>query len=228
MDILNIIKKYKDDKYKQFQEKICKTKYEIIGIKIPILRKISKDLIKNNNTDELLCYNYDKYFELIIIEGFIIANINVDYNKRLMLISNYLKKIDNWAICDTFCSALKFIKKDLEEFLNYLNKIKKVKKEYYQRFYIVILLQYYLNNKYINYNLEELLNIKSDKYYVKMAIAWNYSICLVKYYDITYNYLKNNKDKIDTFTLNKIVSKAKDSYRLTIIQKEELEKLKKS
>ena len=61
-----------------------------------------------------------------------------------------------------------------------------------------------------------------------MAIAWNYSICLVKYYNITYNFLENNKDKIDAFTLNKIVSKAKDSYRLAIIQKEKIEKLKKS
>ena len=124
LNILAIINKYKDEKYKLFQEKICDTKYDIIGVKIPILRKISKYLIKNYSIEELLNYQYETYFELIIIEGFIIANIDIDNNKRLELITNYLNKIDNWAICDTFCSELKFIKNNLQIFLNYLEIIK--------------------------------------------------------------------------------------------------------
>ena len=46
MNILNLLNPYIDQKYKTFQEKICQTKYEILGVKIPILRNIAKKLLK--------------------------------------------------------------------------------------------------------------------------------------------------------------------------------------
>ena len=114
MNILEILNKYKDDKYKKFQEKICFTNYEILGIKIPMLRKISYKLIKDYNNDILLNYDYSNYFELILTQGFIIANIDINIKERLELITKYLAKIDNWAICDTFCSELKLVKNNKE------------------------------------------------------------------------------------------------------------------
>ena len=71
-----------------------------------------------------------------------------------------------------------------------------------------------------------MLKIKSNKYYVNMAISWCLSICLIKYYDLTYKYLKNNKQKIDNFVFNKTISKARDSYRLSKTQKLKLNNLK--
>ena len=59
-----------------------------------------------------------------------------------------------------------------------------------------------------------------------MAIAWAISICLIKYYDKTINYLKNNS-KIDKWTYNKSLQKAIESYRITKDQKELLKNMKK-
>ena len=224
MELIKILNSYKDNNYKLFQEKICQTKYRILGIKIPILRKITKELIKNNNL-EVLDYK-DEYLEIVLIKGFIIANIDIDINKRIELINNYLDKIDNWLICDTFCSDLKIVKNNLDIFLKYLDKIKNTEQEYYLRFYIVILLNYYLNKEYINYVLESMLNIKSDKYYVNMAISWCLTTSLSKDYKLTYQFLKKNKNKFSKFVLDKTVSKAYDSYKLTKEQKLAIKELK--
>ena len=71
-----------------------------------------------------------------------------------------------------------------------------------------------------------MLNIKSDFYYTKMAISWCISICLIKYFDKTINYLKINKDKIDKWIYNKALQKGIESYRISQENKEILKKMK--
>ena len=34
----------KEDKYKEFSSKLTKTKYSILGIRVPVLRKIAKEI----------------------------------------------------------------------------------------------------------------------------------------------------------------------------------------
>lgn len=226
MDIKNILNKYIDLNYKEFHQKICKTKYEILGIKVPTLRSISKDLLKQYDYNSLLDNIDNSYYEYVMLKGFIIGNSKINYNEKIKLIDDFLKLVDNWAICDTFTSSLKFINKNKKEFLNEVNKYLDYKDEYHVRFGIVTLLDYYINDDYIDYVLNKLLNIKSDYYYVNMAISWCYSVSLVKYYNKTKEFLINNKNNIDVFILNKSISKACDSYRLTKEQKEKIKELK--
>lgn len=97
--------------------------------------------------------------------------------------------------------------------------------EYQVRFAIVMLLNYYINDQYIDQVLQILDNVKLDKYYVQMANAWAISICLIKYYNKTLDFL--NTTKIDDFTYNKGIQKAIESYRITNEQKEYLRTLKR-
>ena len=106
-----------------------------------------------------------------------------------------------------------------------INKYLKSNKEFEIRFGIVMLLDYYIEDKYLDRLFTIFDSIKSDKYYVQMAIAWAISICLIKYYDRTCVYLKNAK--IDNFTYNKSIQKGIESYRLSEMQKENLRKMKK-
>jgi len=101
----------------------------------------------------------------------------------------------------------------------------KSKQEYEVRFAIVMLLDYYINDQYIDQVLQILNNIKLDKYYVQMANAWTISICLIKYYNKTLEFLKTTK--IDDFTYNKGIQKAIESYRITKEQKDYLKTLKR-
>lgn len=100
-------------------------------------------------------------------------------------------------------------------------------KEFYLRFVIVMILDFYIEEKYLERDFEIFNNIKSDKYYVQMAIAWAISICLIKYYDETIKYLKSKDCELDNFTYNKSLQKARESFRISKEQKEELKNMKK-
>ena len=84
--------------------------------------------------------------------------------------------------------------------------------EFVVRFMLVMMLDYYLESKYINDIFDIIDNIKCDKYYVKMAIAWLLSVSIVKCEKETLEYL--NRCNLDKFTFNKVVSKCSDSYRV--------------
>lgn len=76
-----------------------------------------------------------------------------------------------------------------------------------------MILDYYIEEEYLEKDFEIFNNINSDYYYVKMAVAWAISICLVKYYNETISYLKNT-NKLDQWTYNKAIQKALESYRI--------------
>ena len=98
-------------------------------------------------------------------------------------------------------------------------------KEFEIRFAIVMILDYYIDEEYLKEDFKIFDNIKHEGYYVKMAVAWAISICLIKYYEDTVKYLK--KSKIDNWTYNKAIQKAIESYRISDSQKEILRKMKK-
>lgn len=226
MNISQHLNLYIDNNYKLFHQKICSTNYEILGIKIPILRKIAKELLKTYSFTDILKSLNNNYYEHIMLEGLIIANANICYEEKINLINEFISKIDNWATCDVFCSELKMIKKNKNSFLDYINPFFDSNEEYYQRFAIVILIDYYINDEYIELVLNKMINIKSDYYYVKMAISWCLSICLIKYYDMTIKFLNDNKNNIDKWTYNKALQKGIESYRMSASNKKTLQNMK--
>jgi len=226
MNILETINSNIDLKYKKFHERICFTKYEILGIKIPILRKIAKDLLQQHNYIDILNSLHNNIYEHIMLKGLVIANAKITYQEKIDLIESFMPLIDNWGICDIFCGELKFIKINQEIFFSWLMPFFKNPNEYYLRFAIVILLNYYIDDGYIDFVLEKTLTIKSDYYYVKMALAWCLSICLIKYFDKTIEFLNNNKMLFDKWTYNKALQKGIESLRISKENKKTLQNMK--
>ena len=92
-----------DEKYRDFHKNLCPGVENILGVRLPILRKISKNLSKDNYLDYL--NNKDlKYYEEIMIKGLTIGYIKVDNDTRFEYIKNFIPYIDNWAVCDSFCN----------------------------------------------------------------------------------------------------------------------------
>lgn len=217
-----------DEKYRQFQIKLCPGVNNIIGVRLPELRKYAKNISKVVNYAEIPT----KYYEEVMLKGMLIGlEKEINYEQ----IENFIPLINNWAVCDTFCSSLKKVKNDKERMWDFLQKYLKSKKEYEIRFAVVMILDYYIDPKYIDKVLKLLSKIKHEGYYAQMAVAWAYSVCFIKFYDKTKKFFEeelikkeNNKFtiKIDNFTYNKSIQKAIESYRLTKEQKDELRKLK--
>ena len=168
----------------------------------------------------------NEYYEEVMLQGMLIG-LQKDKNMQNILeeIEVFIPKIDNWAICDVFCAGLKITKKHLEEMWHFLQNYLRSDKEFEVRFGVVMILDYYITEEYLEKDFSIFDNVKSDKYYVQMAVAWAISICLIKFYDRTIEYLKQTK--IDKFTFNKALQKAIESYRISDEQKSELRKMKK-
>ncbi len=225
-DIKEKLKELADLKYLEFHKRLCFTKKQILGVKVPVLRKLAKELLKKYDAKYLLENIDDEYYEEIMLQGIIIGlNKERELKKVLEQIESFIPKIDNWAVCDTFCSELKIVRKYKAEFWKFIQKYLKSTSEFEVRFAVVIILDYYVQQEYLEEIFFVFDNIESDEYYVKMAVAWAISICLIKYYDETKKYL--TESKIDRFIYNKALQKAIESYRINDIQKKELRKIKK-
>ena len=220
--------KMQDVKYKEFDSKLSPNvdEKDIIGVRIPKLREYAKELYKrcDGNIDNIKIY--EEYKEELILKGMLIGlQKNKSIEDIIKQIDEFVPKIDGWAVCDTFCSSLKITKKHPKEMYKIIKKYLKSKKEFEIRFSLVMLLAYYINDEYIDEVLDIINSISSKEYYVQMANAWAISVCLVKYYDKTVDFLKDCK--LDDFTFNKGIQKALESYRITNKQKDNLRKMKR-
>lgn len=213
-----------DLKYKEFHGSLCPDMDNIIGVRIPKLREYAKELYKSNNLKDIKIE--DKYYEELVIQGMLIGfQTKEPIEEIIKQVEKFIPKINSWAVCDTFCAGLKITKKYQTEMFKVIKRYLKSTQEYQVRFAIVMLLDYYINDQYIDQVLQILDNVKLEKYYVQMANAWAISICLIKYYNKTLDFL--NTTKIDDFTYNKGIQKAIESYRITNDQKEYLRTLKR-
>ena len=217
--------KLQDKKYKEFHSGLCPGTEKIIGIRVPILRNYAKKLLKENDFKELMKNIDNEYYEEILLQGMLIGLAKEDFSTTINYIKNFVPKINNWAVCDTFCAGLKITKKNKEKMWEFIMPYLKSNKEFEIRFGVVMILDYYIEEKYLQDIFKIFDNIKNKEYYVKMAVAWAISFCLIKYYDETLEYLE--KAKIDNFTYNKSLQKAIESYRITQEQKEFLRTMKK-
>ena len=166
-----------------------------------------------------------KYHEEKVLYGFILGYSKIDFQERLKRIDFFINIIDNWAVCDIVDSSFKFINKNKEDFYNYLASKLSATNPWEQRFIFVMLLAYYIEDKYLKDIFKICEKIKSDEYYVKMAKAWLLSICYVKFKNETYKFLE--KTKLDNWTVNKSIQKIRESLRVTKEEKEKILLLKR-
>lgn len=215
-----------DPKYKEFHGGLCPGTENILGVRVPILRNYAKQLNKQYSLEFLLEEIDDQYYEEIMLQGMLIA-LEKRENKEILFnkIQEFVPKIDNWAICDVFCAGLKITKKHPQEIWDFIQKYLVSDKEYEVRFAVVIILNYYITEEYLQKDFKIFDEIKQEGYYVKMAVAWAISVCLTKYYEQTIAYLKTSQ--LDQFTYQKAIQKAIESYRITEEQKQFLRKMKK-
>ena len=220
---IEYLKSISEPKYKEFHSKLCFTKYEILGIRVPKMRKIATDISKTD-FENFLQFCKNDYYEEVFIEGLVISNIK-DESTFQKYFYNYISKIDNWGICDTFCNSLKIVNKNQKKYFDISKELSLSEEEFISRIGLVLILNFFVKEEYLKDIFLILNSVKSNKYYINMAEAWLICELYIKYPQETEVFLKDNK--LNDFTQNKSISKIRDSYRITKETKEYLNTLKR-
>lgn len=202
----------------------------VYGIRVPKLRDFAKKMVKEENwekyVNEIIALK-ESYFEEIQLAGLLIGYSKIDLDQKLDMLKKYIPLMNSWAVTDTICPTLKIKEKDLEKVWKFILLYINSEKEFEARFSIIMMLDYYINDEYVDKVIDQLNSVKNDAYYVKMAIAWTLAEIGIKYYSKLIEYMNSKENNLDKFTYNKTLQKMRESYRIGDIQKDELKKMKK-
>ena len=216
-DLLNRLNAYAEINFAAFQRRLIFTKYEILGVRTPILHKLAKEYA--NDFEDIFAFP-NEYYEVVAIKLFQAAAL--PYERFMAYLEECVSFMDNWALCDGF--RAKCVKVHKEEFLTVLQRLYAQGGTYQQRYPLVVLLGEYIEEKYLPAIRPFILNADTSQYYIHMSVAWLLSEILVKEYDAGIRLLM---DKVtDVKTHNKAIQKAIESYRITNEQKDFLRSLK--
>ncbi len=218
-ELLKLLNENKDEEYKKFNDKIINTNQKTIGVRVPILKNIAKRFsIKDLKEIK------DDYYEQTLIKGFVISSVK-DIDQMLDELNIFLKKIDNWAICDMVISNCKLIKKHQDKVFLFIEKNITSTNDWMVRACFVMLLDYFINEDKLKSIFSFIENSSNNFYYVMMAKAWLISKCYALYQNETLNFLKNTK--IDNKLYNKAIDKICDSKMTSKQDKTKLKGMKK-
>ena len=152
------------------------------------------------------------YFEEVMLQGMIIGEIKLPWTERSRYVKQFISKIDNWSVCDSFCCGLKFEVSEKELVWQFLQPYFASDKPYDIRFAVVMLLFYFVDDEYAQKAFTLFDQIKNDDYYVKMAVAWAISIYFRELPTLTMSYLQKNQ--LDDWIYNKALQKITESLKV--------------
>lgn len=188
-----------DTKTAKFAESLIpRLKHKIYGIKLPKLAQKAKELV--NNIDELEMSSCEE----ILLKAYAIGYIK-DINEQIAKVFEFLPQIDNWMICDSFCSALKNAKKYQKIYWKIVLKKTKSNLDYEQRFAFVMMLKFFCNEEYIDLVLRSLTEAKPKIWDTKQGLAWAMAECFIKFKNKTIPYLLSLSPEIYQLTKRKIL-----------------------
>lgn len=221
----NRLKEIADAEYAAFQAKLTPgiEPKLFIGVRVPKLRILAKEIIKEGGYEEFINDLPHKYYDENMLHGFLISEIK-DYDKAVERVEEFLPFVDNWAVCDTMKPKPFKNKKNRSLLIKKIKEWASSKDTYTCRFGIEMLMNHYLDEYFEESYLEIPALVVSEEYYVNMMIAWFFATALAKQWDATVPYIENKKLQI--WTHNKTIQKAIESYRITDEQKTYLRTLK--
>lgn len=213
-----------DPSYREFHGKLLPGTDNILGVRVPELRKLAKEIAKGD-WETFLEQNGREWYENDMLQGLVICSAKMDFEKRMELTRSFIPRIHNWAVCDVFCGSLKDTNKHKAEVWDFLQEYLKSDQEYEIRFGVVMLLSHFVEEEYRERAFAAFDEITSEDYYVRMAVAWAVSVYFVHFQEKSLAYLKENA--LDDWTYNKALQKITESYRVDKDTKEIIRKMKR-
>ena len=215
-----------NESYATFNRRIVNTKMPVIGVRVPDLRRLARELAPDMSAADIseLLTAQNESFAYVLLCGLLITHVRIDDQTAINLTKQYLPHVDSWAHIDTFVEKKRRFAGEI--WWDFMLECLQSKAEFTVRYGVVSLMTNFLDEAHIDQVFAALRDIKHDGYYVKMALAWLYATAAVNFFEKTLAELENRQ--IDTWTRNKAYQKMRESRRFTPRQQQIILKNKRA
>lgn len=203
--------------YKEFSAGLIPGVKNMLGIRLPKLRTLAKELAKED-WKTYLSWSEFSYFEEVMIQGMILGYAKAPVEEILEITEQFIPRIDNWSVNDSFCTTFQSAKKYPEEVWDFFMKYSKSHREFEVRVVAVMLMAHFLIPSYIDRVLKVLGSLDTKEYYASMAVAWAYATAWAKFPEKTRGYLQEHP--MENGTYRRMLQKCIESRRITEEDKE--------
>lgn len=224
-EILTQLFALQDPAYRDFSSKLTPTlpKERVIGIRVPQLRQLARQLAGKPAADAFLQELPHHYYEEYNLHGMLLERIR-DYDQCIAELDRFLPYVDNWATCDLI--SPKVLGRHKPRLLADIRRWMGSDRPFTVRFGIEMLMRYFLDEDFQPVYLDWAAQIRSQEYYVNMMTAWFFATALAKQYEAAVPYLEHSR--LDSWTHNKAIQKALESNRIPSERKACLRTLKQT
>ena len=215
-----------NESYAAFNRRIVNTKMEVIGVRVPDLRRLERELAGNMSAADIsrLLAAPSNLYDYVLLCGLLINRAKISDEEAIRLTRQYLPRVDSWAHIDVFVEKKRRFAGEV--WWDFALECLQNEDEFTVRYGVISLMTNFLDESHINQVFAALRDIKHDGYYVKMALAWLYATTAVHFFDLTLAELEN--EHIDAWTRNKAYQKMRESRRFTPEQQAVILKKKKA
>ena len=202
-----------NETYAAFNKRIVNTKMPVIGVRVPDLRRLARELAPDMSAAGIskLLTAKNKSFDYVLLCGLLITHARFDDEMTIELTKQYLPRVDSWAHIDIFIEKKRRFAGEV--WWDFALKCLQSEAEFTMRYGVISLMTNFLDEAHINQVFAALRNVRHDGYYVKMALAWLYATAAVHFFELTLAELENGH--IDAWTRNKAYQKMRESRRFT-------------
>ena len=194
----------------------------ILGVRVPLLRKLAKQIVREGNAEAFLNDVPHRYLEENQIHAFVINEIK-DFDECMERLKAFLPYVKCWNVTDAI--RPKIIAKHTDQAEPILRRWMKSREPYTVRTAIGLYMAYYLDDAFQAEQAERIADLRFDHYYVRMMAAWYMATALAKQPDAVMPLLEQHR--MDPWTHNKTIQKAVESYRIPEDQKAYLKTLRR-
>ena len=213
-----------NESYAVFNRRIVNTKMPVIGVRVPDLRRLARELAANMSAADIsrLLAAPSNLYEYVLLCGLLINRAKISDEEAIRLTRQYLPRVDSWAHIDIFVEKKRRFAGEV--WWDFALECLQNEDEFTVRYGVISLMTNFLDEAHIDQVFAVLRNVKHDGYYVKMALAWLYATAAVNFFELTLAELEN--EHIDAWTRNKAYQKMRESRRFTPEQRAVISKKK--
>lgn len=224
--------------YREFSASLVPGEEKMLGVRLPKLRQIAKELAKGNWEDEL--ETEDMFFEEVMLRGMMIgyATKTMEPAQAMSYINDFIPCVHNWSVCDSVFMKMDVLKKNRDLTWEFIQPYLESGKEFSVRVALIIMMAHLLRvnadgkqisrvrcismsdldcvkeekeraGKYLTGIFEKINRPFAEGYYAHMAAAWLVTEAFCCFPALTAKFLQTCS--LDKATYNKALQKITES-----------------